>query len=46
MLKLPLTFVFLALKSYFCNIPIYGLLLVNWRGQIYQGQQNAKEITL
>ena len=43
MLKLPLTFVFLALKGYFLNI--YGLLLVNWHGQIYPGQQNAKEIT-
>ena len=46
MLKLPQAFVFLALKGYFFNTSIYGLLLVNWHGQIYQVQQNAKEITL
>ena len=45
MLKLALTFIFLTLKSYFSNISIYGLLLVNRHSQIYQGQQNAKEIT-
>ena len=44
MLKLPLTFVFLAWSSQFFNISIYGLLLVNWHGQIYSGQQNANEI--
>ena len=36
MLKLPRTF---ALST-------YGLLLVNGHGQIYPGQQNAKEITI
>ena len=40
LLKLPLTFVFLALKGY--HISIYGLLIVNWHGQIYSGQENAK----
>ena len=29
----------------FC-ISTDGSLLVNWHGQIYQGQHNAKEITL
>ena len=46
MLKLPLTFVFLALKSWFFNISIDGLLLVNWHGYIYPDQENAKEIIL
>ena len=45
MLKLPLTFVFLALKDKCFNMSINGSLLVNWHGQIYPGQQNAKEIT-
>ena len=45
MLKLPLTFVFLALKGYFFDISIYGSLLVKWYGQIYSGKQNAQEIT-
>ena len=45
MLKLPLSFVFLALKGYFFNMSIYDLLLVNLHGQIYPGQQNAKDIT-
>ena len=45
MLKLRLNFVFLALKYYFFNITIYGLLLVNSHGQVYPGQQKAKEIT-
>ena len=35
------SFVFLALKSYFLNISIYGLLLVNCHGQIYPGQQSS-----
>ena len=45
MLKLRLNFVLLALKDYFFNITIYGLLLVNSHGQVYPGQQKAKEIT-
>ena len=44
--KMPLTFVFLALKPYFIYISSCGLILVNWCSQIYPGQQNAKEITL
>ena len=46
MLKLHLTFVFIALKGLFFNISIYGLFLVNCHGLIYPGQQNPKEITL
>ena len=38
MLKLPLDFVFNVLKGYFFNISIFGLLLVNWPGQILPGQ--------
>ena len=38
--------VLLALKGYFCNMSICGLLLVNWHDQIYPGKQNAKEIPL
>ena len=43
MLRMPLTFIYLALKGCFLA---YGLLLVSWYGQIYQSQQNAKEIKL
>ena len=43
MIRMPLTFVYLALKGCFLA---HGLLLVNWYGQIYQSQQNAKEIKL
>ena len=47
MLKLPLASIFLTLKGELFNISIHGLLLlVNGHGQIYPGQQDAKEITL
>ena len=39
-------FCFCCSEKLIFNISIYGLLLVNLHGQIYPGQQSAKEITL
>ena len=42
----PSIFCFPSSERLIFNMSIYDLLLVSWHSQIYQGQQNAKEITL
>ena len=35
-------FCFLCSEKLIFDMSIYGLLLVNWHGQIYAGQENGK----
>ena len=43
--KTAFNFCFSCSERLIFDISIYGLLLVNWHGQIYPGQQIAKKIT-